>query len=35
MKVYVGNELTGGTASLSYPLHPALEAAKHILDPMF
>ena len=27
LSVYVGNEMTGGTASLTYPLHPSLEEA--------
>ena len=32
LSVYVGNELTGGTASLTYPLHPALQSAFGIIE---
>lgn len=35
MSLYVGNELTGGSVSLSSPLHPSLSRAADILIPYF
>lgn len=35
LSVYVGNELTGGTAKLSHPIHPALERSANYLKKHF
>ena len=33
--VYVGNEMTGGVAKLSTPMHPALVRASEIINSQF
>ena len=35
LSVYVGNEMTGGMAKLSYPLHPSLDATRVLLRKLF